>query len=199
MILYKMDTIRSSYKNKDIDYGKLIETVTYSINPKNILEIGILDGYSLESFQKGSSKNTVIKAFDIFDDFNGNHSNEREIKELFKQHKNVEIGYGDFFKLHEDNTTKLLDNSIDIIHIDIANNGDTYDYAIKHYMPKLSPDGIMILEGGSEERDEVSWMVKYNKPKIQPILQKYNELYNIKIIGTLPSITLIKKIINIFY
>ena len=183
-----MNQVRSSYKNKDINYGNLIETLSYSINPKNILEIGILDGYSLESFLKGSNKNTIIKAYDIFDDFNGNHSNELKLKEYFKEYKNVEISYGDFFKLHDN----IIDNSIDIIHIDIANNGDTYEYAINNYLSKLSSNGLIILEGGSKERDEVEWMVKYNKPKICTILKKYSNLYNIKTIGNFPSITLIK-------
>ena len=185
-----MNNIRSSYKNKDINYGDLIETITYSVNPKNIVEIGILDGYSLHKFLKGSNKDTIIKAYDIFDNFNGNHSNENELKEYFKSYKNVEISYGDFYKLND----TILDNSIDIIHIDIANNGDTYEYAINHYLSKLSFNGIMILEGGSEQRDGVEWMVKYNKPNIYPILHKYSEVYNIKTIGTLPSITLIKNI-----
>jgi len=183
-----MNIIRSSYKNNEINYGELIETISYSVNPKNILEIGILDGYSLNNFLKGSNKDTLIKAYDIFDDFNGNHSNENQMKELFKEYKNVEIGYGDFFKLHD----KIVDNSIDIIHIDIANNGDTYEYALKHYIPKLTSDGMIIIEGGSKERDDVEWMIKYNKPKINPILQKYSEIYNIKTIGSLPSITLVK-------
>ena len=185
-----MNGIRSSYKNKNINYGDLIETITYSVNPKNILEIGILDGYSLDHFIKSSNKNTLIKAYDIFDEFNGNHSNELELKEYFKHNNNVEINYGDFFNLHD----KIVDNSIDLIHIDIANTGDIYEYAIKYYLPKLTSDGIIIIEGGSKERDEVEWMVKYNKPKIYPILQKYSELYNIKTIGSFPSITLIKQL-----
>ena len=86
---------------------------------------------------------------------------------------------------------KNINTPVDMIHIDIANNGDTYEDAIKHYLPKLSPTGIMILEGGSAQRDEVEWMVKYNKPQIYPILQKYSQIYNIKTIGSFPSITLI--------
>lgn len=49
----------------------------------------------------------------------------------------------------------------------------------------------MILEGGSKERDEVYWMNKYNKEKINP----YLENLNVKIIGQNPSMTLIRKII----
>ena len=30
----------------------------------------------------------------------------------------------------------------------------------------------MVLEGGSKERDNVDWMIKYNRPKIQPVLKK---------------------------
>ena len=78
-----------------------------------------------------------------------------------------------------------------MIHIDIANNGDTYEDAIKHYLPKLSPTGIMILEGGSAQRDEVEWMNKYNKPKIYPVIQKYSKDYIIKTIGNIPSLTFI--------
>jgi hypothetical protein len=51
----------------------------------------------------------------------------------------------------------------------------------------------MIMEGGSEERDCVEWMVKYDKPKIRPILQKYSNSVKIEVLEDFPSITLIKK------
>ena len=179
--------MNSSYKNKDIDYGALIETITVLQQPKSIIEIGILDGYSLHHFINSTdSHKTVIEAYDIFEKFNGNHSNEADLKERFKNNHNVSINYGDFYELH-----KELKSQIDVIHIDIANNGDTYEYAIQHYLPKLSATGIMLLEGGSKERDEIEWMRKYNKPKIQLILQKYANDYTIRTFGTHPSLTLI--------
>jgi hypothetical protein len=52
----------------------------------------------------------------------------------------------------------------------------------------------MILEGGSDERDNVEWMIKYNKPKINPVVEKYSYEYKIKIIKKFPSITIIKNI-----
>ena len=63
-------------------------------------------------------------------------------------------------------------------------------------MDKIKDNGIILMEGGSEERDKVEWMIKYDKPKIQPIIKKYNKQYNIITIGDTPSITLIKKKIN---
>jgi hypothetical protein len=173
--------MNSSYKN-EITYGELINGITYTLNPKLIVEFGILDGYSLKHFINGLSNETIIKAYDIFEDFNGNHANKDKLIEIFKEHENVSIEYGDFYKLHD--TLK----EIDILHIDIANNGDVYEFAINNYLPKLSKNGVIILEGGSEERDNVEWMIKYNKPKIQPIVKKYN----MKVIGTFPSITLFK-------
>jgi predicted O-methyltransferase YrrM len=180
--------MNSSYKNKDIEYSAILESVAFSIRPKTIIEIGILDGYSLHYFINATNSiNTKIVAYDIFDTFNGNHAKEDELKNKFKNHSNVEINYGDFYELHK----TIMNNSIEIIHIDIANNGEIYEYAIQNYLPKLSSNGIIILEGGSEQRDNVAWMNKYNKLKIQPILEKYHKKYNIKTFGSLPSITLI--------
>ena len=179
--------MNSSYKNKDITYGELLEAVTISINPKNIVEIGILDGYSLTHFINATnSEHTKINAYDIFEDFNGNHAHKDKIIEQFQHNNNVKISYGDFYELH-----KSIDNNIDILHIDIANTGDVYEYTIQNYLSKLSSCGLIILEGGSRQRDEVEWMNKYNKSKIYPTIKKYSQLYNIKTIGTFPSMTLI--------
>ena len=71
--------MNSSYKNQDIDYGELIEAITLSQNPTSIIEIGILDGYSLHHFINSTTK-TTIQAYDIFDKFNGNHDKEAELK-----------------------------------------------------------------------------------------------------------------------
>ena len=183
--------MNSSYKNKDIEYSAILESVAFSTRPKTIIEIGILDGYSLHHFINATNPiNTKIVAYDIFDKFNGNHAKEDELKNKFKDYSNVDIRYGDFYELHK----TIMNNSIEIIHIDIANNGEIYEYAIQNYLPKLSSNGILILEGGSEQRDNVEWMNKYNKPLINPVIQKYikNNL-NIQVIGSFPSITIIRK------
>ena len=79
----------------------------------------------------------------------------------------------------------------DLIHIDIANNGDIYQFVFDNYIQKISSGGTIILEGGSVERDNIEWMNKYNKCKIQPVLEKYSNVYNIKTFGEIPSITII--------
>lgn len=179
--------MNSSYKN-NINFGDLIETITYLKNPKKIVEFGILDGYSLEKFVNKASDKCIIEAYDIFDEFNGNHANEEEVNNKFSNNKNVMIKKADFYK----SLNLFENNSIDILHIDIANNGDTYQFVFDNYINKIKKNGIIIIEGGSIERDNIYWMNKYNKKKINPILEKYKNKYNILIINKFPSITLIK-------
>jgi uncharacterized UPF0146 family protein len=172
----------SSYKSS-IDYCTLIEGITLAVRPRKVVEIGILKGFSLECFRKSSGSSTEIKAYDIFEEFNGNHGDKESLQTLFAPYDNVSVGYGDFYKIH-----KTIEN-VDIIHIDIANNGDVYEYAIQNYLPKLTDNGVMILEGGSPERDNVEWMNKYRKPKISPVVEKYG----LSVLGTFPSITIARK------
>ena len=125
----------------------------------------------------------LIEAYDIFEEFNGNHAKKDKLVSSFKDYNNVSINYGNFYEVYKNI------NNVDIIHIDIANNGDVYEYAVKNYLPKLSDNGILLMEGGSEERDNVKWMIKYKKPQIQPIIKKYG----FKVIGTFPSISILRK------
>lgn len=180
--------MRSSYLAKDLNYGDLIGCITNLINPKKIIEIGILDGYSLEYFVKNSDYITEIIAYDLFEEFVGNHAYKEQLEEKFKNYKNVIISKGNFYDIHENI------NNVDIIHIDIANTGDVYEFAINNYLSKLSPNGILILEGGSINRDNVEWMHKYNKVSIQSIINKYSNNLNIKTYGEFPSLTIIKSL-----
>jgi len=179
--------MRSSYKNNDLNYGDIITAAIFNRNPKNIVEFGILDGFSLKIFAD-TFPNANIIAYDIFQEFNGNSSN-LTIYDTFKENRNVKIEYGDFYKKYEE----FLDKSIDILHIDIANNGDVYKFAIEKYLSKLRHDGILILEGGSRKRDQVDWMIKYDKPLIEGYLVDLRKKLNLRVmtIGECPSITLI--------
>lgn len=181
-------SMKSSYKN-NLDYKDIFDTLCFLKNPQKIVEIGILDGYSLKAMADNVSSSCQIDAYDIFEEFNGNGANKERLSQTFSAYKNVNIQYGDFYKVIDN----LCDESIDILHIDIANNGEVFEFVLTNYIKKIKKDGVIILEGGSKERDEVEWMNKYNKPKITPILKKYKDDLKIKIIGSLPSLTIILK------
>ena len=178
----------SSYNNK-INFGDIISTITFLKKPQTIVECGILEGYSLDKFICNSDTDTRIDAYDIFDKFNGNHAIKDKIIKQFNKYDNVNINYGDFYDVYQ----KYEDKSIDILHIDIANNGDVFEFMFQNYVDKLKDDGIILMEGGSLQRDIIEWMIKYNKPEINPVLNKYSDKFYIKTIGEIPSITIIKK------
>lgn len=179
-----MQDIKSSYTKNN--YDKIFQSICFSLNPKKIVEFGILEGYSLDSFIK-YGKNALIESNDLFDDFPYNAADYNFIMNKYRKNSNVSIYKRDFYTTVD----SYEKDSIDILHIDIANNGETFDFAIQNYLPKVR--GIMIMEGGSEERDSVEWMVKYDKPKIRPILQKYSNSVKIEVLEDFPSITLIRK------
>ena len=179
--------MNSSYKN-NLSYKDIFSTLCFIKNPCVVVEFGILDGYSLKQITEHTNNNCKIYAYDIFDEFNGNSANKKDLINKFSKHKNVLIDYGDFYKKFNE----IDDNSIDILHVDIANNGDVVDFVFNNYVNKVKKGGIIILEGGSKERDCIEWMNKYNKPQINPVLKKYSKEYNMLTIGNIPSITIIK-------
>lgn len=186
MKVMEVDTqnIKSSYKENN--YDKVFQSICFTLKPQKIVEFGILEGYSLDSFVKYGG-DAIIEANDLFDEFPYNAADYGFVTNKYKDNSNVFINKKNFYDAVED----YEDNSIDILHIDIANNGDVFEFAIQNYLPKVC--GVMILEGGSVERDNVEWMWKYGKPTIQPVLQKYSDNVRIEVLDDYPSITLISK------
>jgi len=185
--LSKVYNMKSSYLNNDINYGDFFKQLCFVKNPSYIVEFGILDGFSLKSMQVSTSKNCRIDVFDIFDEFVGNKANLIDIQNKFKDDSRIHINKENFYS----STERFQDNSIDILHVDIANTGDIYDTLVK-LTKKLKDDGILILEGGSKERDEIEWMKKYDKKSLHEMIQRLDMYENITL-GTMPSITFLRK------
>ena len=185
-------SLKSSYKQNSLNFGHIFQFLVGLQRPKVIVEFGILEGFSLYNFVLAGAEMSVppsITAYDIFDEFIGNHASP-EIKEKFKEHPNVVIKKGDFFEVYKE----IPDFSIDILHVDIANDGRVYEFAVNNYMRKLAPKGIMILEGGSKQRDEVAWMKKYEKVKITDFLKRSAELdFDYITMEAFPSVTIIRR------
>jgi len=179
--------MNSSYKN-NIEYKDIFSTICFLNEPFKIIEFGILDGYSLKAMADIVNSTCSIEAYDIFEEFKGNAANKEKIEKEFQVYPNISIHYGDFYKQIE----LLTNNSIDILHIDIANDGDVYEFVFNNYINKMKEGGIIIMEGGSFERDNVEWMIKYKKNPIKPVLNIYSQKYNIMTLGIIPSITIIK-------
>ena len=58
--------------------------------------------------------------------------------------------------------------AVDYLHVDVSNNGGTFRTVFDQWSHKVRQ--IILLEGGSAERDNVAWMHQYQKPAIGPAL-----------------------------
>ena len=70
----------------------------------------------------------------------------------------MELKEGDFKNYRGEN--------YNLLHLDISNTGDIIDELELKTRMKRIKGAIVIFEGGSEERDNVEWMIKYNKKPI---------------------------------
>lgn len=187
--------MRSSYIENN--YGKLIEEYIVAWQPSNFVELGILDGYSTLHIANGIKRLSFLRkwnppklqAYDLFDDYQFKHGRKEEVEKLLKDNnvnEHVDIIKGDAYKVHEnyenvayDSRGEQLNRGIEFLHIDISNTGNIIKDLINLWHPKIGWRCIILIEGGSEERDNVEWMKKFNMSSIKkeldtnPIISKY--------------------------
>lgn len=173
--------LNSSYRKNN--YGEIFEAISFIQRPILTCEIGVLEGYSAFHLNKYTDK---LILFDQFEDCKFRHANYQDIREKFPM-ANVEKL--DFYKAMPGET-----NHVDLLHIDIANTGNTYRLFMEAYYPNMPKGSITILEGGSEERDNHWWMKAFNKPKIQPVLEEWRQAgIQFHVIEAFPSLTIVRK------
>ena len=187
--------IRSAYLRNN--YAGLFQACISLTKPGTCVEIGILDGYStiaIGSTLKNLGKGHLY-AYDLFEDYPYTNQKYQEVlsrMERFDLTDTVTLRKKDILKAASD----FGHSSIDFMHVDIANSGDTVAKVLMEWNEKINPGGILIFEGGSPLRDEISWMKKFDKEKILPEL-KANEILNTQytyaILHPFPSVCLCSK------
>lgn len=192
--------MRSSYCQNG--YGKIFERIIYAYTPQKCVELGVLDGYSTLHIAKGMQHTLKVNhhlshlnSYDLWDDYEYKHGDKASVQKMLVENK-VE----DFVTLYKEDAYKVADLytelSICIVHIDISNTGKILRDMVDLWYPKLAFSGLILFEGGSEERDNVEWMAKFNKPKIKPELESNKFIKEKFIYGTyhqFPSLTVLRK------
>lgn len=185
----EIESLWSSYK--DHGYGFLFYALTRMLKPDVCVEIGVLHGFSLLTAACALRDNDkgIIHGFDLFEKYPYRHDkyvNLIERVENMNLQKWVTASVEDAFEVH-----KRFDVSIDYLHVDISNNGDTYRRIFEQWNRKVNK--IILFEGGSSARDKVEWMIKYEKPQIttaiEEIRNKYPE-WNICVLDPYPSMAI---------
>ena len=164
--------MHSSYAKHN--YAAVFKAIVSAFQPVNCVELGVLEGYSTiaiaqglkENFEKGGGRGHLA-AHDLFEDYAFRNS------PIERTRKNIEdAGVQDFVTLYKDNACNVHEdyspNSVGLLHIDISNTGNIVRNMMEQWDLKMIQGGIILFEGGTEERDNVEWMKKYNGAPLKP-------------------------------
>lgn len=190
--------MRSSYIQNN--FGDIFTNYILSMRLTKIVDLGILDGYSTLYLAKGLKEmhelyNTQSKldAYDLFEDYPYKHSSKESIEQLMKKEQldnYVNIIKGDAYKVYQN----YPDKSIEFLHVDISNTGDTINKIMELWHSKICERGFIAFEGGSEERDNIEWMIKYKATSIKKAIETNEIIRKYYVFGTyfkFPSLTIL--------
>lgn len=162
------------YSSYSEEMGKILYDKVIEYKPKLICDIGVLNGFSTYYLTKASIEiGASVVAIDLFEEYDFNSSNLDQFKSNMKR-LNVIHNIG----IINENYLKRLDwinSNADFIHFDVSNDGKTLVSFLSHITSKIP----ILFEGGSENRDNQDWMVKYNKPKIINSLKENNICFKV--------------------
>lgn len=170
--------ITSSYAKNNV--ATYFTEIIKSERPLVVVEFGVLNGYSTIAMALAMKENSIpghIHAYDLWDKYTFNSANKESTQ------KNIEqFGVSEFVTLGDCDFVEWLSgpHAWDILHLDISNDGDKLLTAYETLKGYHANSGRLILfEGGTEERDEVAWMKKYNRRKMHPLKELGKVPYSI--------------------
>lgn len=182
---------------KDIDtsswvkggYNFFFYGLVRGLRPEVCVELGTYAGYSaywmgLALKHNGSGK---LDCYDLWGKYLYNHVDKKVAEENLK---------GLPVNLHQGETSIVYahhkPNSVNLLVIDISNDGFIYKKYLYDWYDKLALGAIVLMEGGIKERDRVGWMIKYKKEPIQEALKDkfIVKHYNFYTLLTFPGLTI---------
>lgn len=192
--------MKSSYIQNN--YDEVFYAIVTTYRPVIAVELGVLEGYSTISIAKGLKRNkeTVgidcrLDAYDLFEDYKYNRANQTDVQKTID-----EAGLREFISFKKENAfevhNRYQDNTVYFLHVDLSNDGETVYRIMELWDKKLVIGSIILFEGGSEERDNVEWMKKYDKKSIKYELENNSIIKEKYIFGTylkFPSLTVLLK------
>jgi len=187
----------SSYEKNH--YGELFKYLIEVNKVKNAVELGILHGYSTLHIAKGLQlTGGHLDSYDLFEDYKYKHGSKDEVEKMLTKNNVL-----DYVKIMKGNAYEVYrnykDKSIDFLHVDISNTGEVVKKIMKLWYSKIKERGLILFEGGSEERDNIEWMKSYNMSPIRKELL-CNELINNNFIWSVyeyfPSMSVLIRIIK---
>ena len=150
---YANPPIESSYRQNGL--GRVLYDLVLEMKPRNVVEYGALHGYSAAAIGQALrdiGEGGKLVSYDLWEAYSHNHGDIGEARKAIDA-----LGLSDFVEFRRG---ALGDRSLDgfgLLHLDISNDADKLQDA------RVLFPGPIVFEGGSRERDEVEWMVKFNR------------------------------------
>jgi predicted O-methyltransferase YrrM len=183
----RVEALHSTYK--DHGYGHFFYALARAIRPRCCVELGVLQGFSLLAVAAALRDNGAgsIRGIDLFEDYPYRHAQYADVEKCISacglEGWSV-VTKADALRTHERH------QDIDYLHVDLSNDGDTYRFVFRHWARKVKK--VILLEGGSADRDRVEWMVKHGKPPIVPAIDEIRRAHpdwTIVVLAPYPSLT----------
>tara|TARA_Y100000768_G_C23900131_1_gene644631 strand:- start:200 stop:889 length:690 start_codon:yes stop_codon:yes gene_type:complete len=192
----KLDSeIDSSYSENS--YASLFYFLSSHFKPKIIAELGVLGCYSIIPLALGALNNNKacsIKGYDLFEEYSYKSFSYQDALERISS-----FGLKDFvslkkFDVYVEGFIEEILKISNLVHIDLSHDGKMFEKVLNS---KINSNAIIIMEGGSEDRDNVEWMKTYSAKKISPVIEKYSKIRDdllISVIEAMPSVTVIQSL-----
>ncbi len=184
--MYVEPNIKSSYfiNNKGAEHdelyfkpniGRTIYDYVIKTKPKIIVEFGVLFGFStvcMAQALRDLNNNGKIYAFDLWEQSDYNHGQTIQIVQDNLDKFNLQ----QFVNLKQGGDTSYISDieDIDLIHIDINNDGDKLKKLITDIKSIKDNKSDILFEGGIDDRDACWWMKKFDKTPISDIKNQFD-------------------------
>jgi len=184
---------------KDIEtrsYGSIFPLYFYGVTkilkPLVCVELGTYAGnsaYYIAAALKSNHRGNLY-CYDLWDSYAFHH-----VSKVTARRNLVGLPVALIQKNAFDVYRDYCNNSVDLLSVDLSNDGDVYRRILTDWYKKLTKDSVVLLEGGSSQRDKVSWMTKFKKTPIKTVFEDddLNKKYEFDIIHTFPSLTTARK------
>ena len=155
--------------------GKTIYDYVIENKPKVIVEFGVLFGFStvcMSQALRDLNNGGKIYAFDLWEKSKYNHGQTIElVDDILKEYE-----LQDFVKLDYGGSADCLSDikDVDLIHIDINNDGDRLMNFITDIKNKHKVNCDILFEGGIIERDNCWWMNEFKKTPINHLRNNFD-------------------------
>ena len=193
-----METVKSSYAENN--FGVVFQALVMQKTPITCVELGVLNGYSSLHIGLALKYNYDgveghLHSYDLWEDYLYNHGNKDSVQDLLERNEisdYVSLYHADAMKVHE----LYEEKRVDLLHVDISNTGDTFNFMIEKWHPILKVNGLFLFEGGSKERDYTEWMIDYKFPSIKKAIESnkiVDSFYQYETYTKFPSLTVFTK------